>query len=544
MLLLISTLRKWTFPHSTYDFITTNRASTQLIVTLLSDVFALVYTAVIVAQINRAARLYWKRHGASLDTLRQWNAICTRSMFWELPVSRVLFLIIFIAATSIPSAIWTGALTPVFTSMQSVQSLRVPGYQNTSALHGYPGEIGSEGPIVRNAKGLFTYSVGMLLQGSLLAGASAATTVDGSVRKHAKIDYSQFTYFGRSYGIGAATGLTDNFLAHDTLQTSYSYEETGLDTIITCAYNSSSNFIIVKDADTFLYEAEGTFPNSLPDHVERSTYVGHNSDAIVAIAAANEPADERRIMAIAAGKSYQHLDKAQCNFTFTPTRFNVNVSLVGQNISVTPLNKIGSFPDMSNITNLVLAQIAQISVDQTNLYVSLLGSSLNSSISDCIAAYNGSGPLSLEDATMPGLENALTSMADDILVALASAQLVIQNDTETVNIEVTSVALRPGDAVYIYAIFAVNTALLILLTVEIVRTSAWRHLAVPDFADPAILIMATLSGAQCAKEDSLKSGCTDWEEGIGMLETSLSEDNVLQLGRKSLMGSIKMGSRS
>ncbi len=67
---------------------------------------------------------------------------------------------------------------------------RVPGYENTSNIREWPSEIGSEGPMLRNLKKLFAYSVGVQLQGSLLNAASSATTIDGSVRKHRKLDNS------------------------------------------------------------------------------------------------------------------------------------------------------------------------------------------------------------------------------------------------------------------------------------------------------------------------------------------------------------------
>lgn len=53
---------------------------------------------------------------------------------------------------------------------------------------------------------------------------------------------------------------------------------------------------------------------------------------------------------------------------------------------------------------------------QTNLYVSLLGGSLNASIADYAAVSGGGG---MGEATPRGLANAVAVMMDDMLVAYA-----------------------------------------------------------------------------------------------------------------------------
>lgn len=73
-----------------------------------------------------------------------------------------------------------------------------------------PSEINDHGPVLRSRKGVFSFAVGMQMKGSLLASAASATTVDGSVGRHAKLDSSGLTYIGRSYGVGSSVGLLDD----------------------------------------------------------------------------------------------------------------------------------------------------------------------------------------------------------------------------------------------------------------------------------------------------------------------------------------------
>ena len=94
----------------------------------------------------------------------------------------------------------------------------IPSYTNTSLIQEYPSEFPNPNQVteVRNSKGVFTYRVGITMEGALLSSASSATTVDGSPRKHVKLDNSGFTYIGRSYGVGAPAGLTDSHILNDT----------------------------------------------------------------------------------------------------------------------------------------------------------------------------------------------------------------------------------------------------------------------------------------------------------------------------------------
>ncbi|KAI3331479.1 hypothetical protein HD806DRAFT_518499 [Xylariaceae sp. AK1471] len=502
ILLLASSVRMWTFPPTSYQWIQDRRATIQLIIQLLSNGLALIQVAILTSLINSATRIYWRHNSIATGTLRFWNALCVRGWNRSLPLHLMLPLLLYIVATAAPSAVWTGALTPVLTTMRRTATIHVPSYQNVTNIHEWPAEIGREGPILRSAKGVFAYSVGMQLQGGLLNTASSATPVDGSARVHKKLDASGFTYVGRSYGVGAAVGLVDDELMADKLLLGYTYEESGFDTTVTCVYNESSAFVLVADGHSW-YQARGPLPNSGDAGPEDSSYVGHTADSIVAIGVGRNPEDPRHMLAIAAGSSYAHLNTTQCNVDFRPARFNVSVSAVGRNISVQVLTHEGvaDLPVQSNLTYTLIRQFELISNTQTNLYVSLVGSSLNNSISDYLTARGAASP-PLSEATLRGLENALVAMADDMLVAYASAQIMIQAEQDAVGATTNYAALRVGEDMYIYATFAVNIVVILLIAVEGVRTKGWRGLASLDYLDPGALLLASRSSQNLALQES------------------------------------------
>lgn len=491
-LLLAASARNWKLKSDSYIWVANNRATVQLLLQLLSNALALIYVAIIAELTNRATRIYWKNNPVAPHVVQFWHALCVRSISWSIPLHLLVPLLLYVLVTAIPSAIWAGALTPVATTVAISATLDLPSYQNTSSIKEWPSEIDRQGPRVRNSKGRFSYSVGMQLQGSLLLSASSATPINGSIRQHGKLDNSRFTYFGRSYGVGSSVGLSDDALLANRLLQAYSYEEVGYETVVTCIHNASSQFTLVEDGNGW-YEAYGPLPNSGDAGPEDSSYIGHGEDAIVAIGVGRNPEDPRRMLAIAAGSSYGHLNRTQCSMSFQPTLFKVNVGATGRNITVDPIRELDSFQDGGNLTQVVMRQFELISNDQTSLYTSVVGNSLNDSISDFISAYNGTQPLSLEEATLPGVENALQAMVDDMLVAYASAQMMIQQDTTPANCTATLATMRVGDDVYIHAIFAINIAVFLLVVVECMRTRYWKGMYFLDYLNPVSLMTTTFT---------------------------------------------------
>lgn len=501
-LLLSSSVQRWTFPIESYRFIIRNRASVQLVVQLLSNSLALINVTILCIIINRGTRIHWKSHSESLDMIRFWNGLSVRATDWTLPLHLLLPLLLFILVTATPSAIWAGAMTPVSINVTNTAHLAIPAYKNTTYIREWQSEIGYQGPILSTALGLFSYSVTMALQAALLSSASSASPVDDSIWQHRKLDYSRFAYTGRSFGVAAAVGLEEIDRSDGLLQV-YGYQEPGFRTNVTCEYNSTAEFLLLETEDTFLYKAVGYLPNSGP-YVEESWYFGHGPNAIVAIGVSRNQEDPRRMIGIASGEAYKHLNQTQCTLVFEPTMFHVDVSLQNHTIGVTPLHSIPElYSDQSDLTYTLVREIGKLSNDQTNLYVSVLGNAFNQSITDYMTGAGAKKDgYTLEDFTLPGLENSLTAMVDDILIAYASAQFMIQQDRNTTEAIFTNAALRFGDDNYIYGIVAMNLTIIILVAFECIRTRNWKRIPDLDYLDPGALIVSSVAGTVAGEESS------------------------------------------
>lgn len=272
---------------------------------------------------------------------------------------------------------------------------------------------------------------------------------------------------------------------------------------------------------------------------EYSNYVGHDGKAIVAMGVAYSEESPRRYLAIAAGEAYGFLNNTQCEFDFIPMLFNVTVDMGMLNITVRPNSMMRDFDPQRNITRTVVRQFEIMSNDMTNLYVSLLGEAFNSSI----AAYKMSrasasrDPFTDEEATLAGLTNSITAMADDMLVAYASAQLMVGRMFTQQPARVYVYALQFGQPGYIYAIFTLNLLIICAVLVEAVRTYGWASLGRFNYLDPRDLIIAASRGgaeiAQAADQVMEKRDrktlkhvwlLSDPDEGNGSLVVNMKGD--------------------
>ncbi|KAJ5637914.1 hypothetical protein N7490_007793 [Penicillium lividum] len=385
--------------------------------------------------------------------------------------------------------LWTGALTPVNTLGTHNTTIRIPDWSNITLIKEYPSQIDSSGPSVRTIKGLFTYSVGMGLLGSLLASANSASTVDGSIRNHNKLDNTRYNYHGRSFGAGSSAGLNDH--------------EVALASSVSCIYNSSSELILEAESGVDLYPAEGYLPDSTGG--EYSTYLGYGTNAIVAIGVAARPVSwtaPTRYMAIAVGHAYKYLNKVQCAVTFTPSRINVSVDVSNHNITVHKVaisnGTITNIDPHGNITHVVMHQLELISNDQTSFYRSTVGDAFNASISDYRTSIKNNattnGKMSDSQIVLKGVENAVVSYIDDMLVAYASAQLQVGEFTKSAPTVVHVEALRVGSRGYIIASACIIIGIIFLVIAEAVRLQGWRALPVFDYLDTRMLVMGASRG--------------------------------------------------
>jgi hypothetical protein len=521
-------------------FILANRfpGSAALVVQMLAAFFGLLHVAVICKLINYALRLRLMKVSVSLDVLRTWVDISTPRVNWDLPL-RFFFPVVFMVFLSlVPAALWAGSMTPSVSRTTGNGMLLVPSYEDVSNIIEYPMTIGSGGPSLRTRKGLFTYSVGQQQSGQLMGTAATASSMGMGPVVHRKLDNTGFSYTGRSFGVGASVGLMDQSISSNTQVTGYTFQEEGYMANVTCMYNATSDFKLSGPEAEWIYAASGNLPDSV-DGAEYSNYIGHDGRAIVAIGVSCSERSPRRYLAIAAGEAYGFLNNTQCEFDFVPMLFNVTVDISNLNITVKPAEMMQDFNPQRNITRTVVRQFELMSNDMTNLYVSLLGEAFNSSI----AAYKMSrasmsrDPFTEEEATIAGLTNSITAMADDMLIAYASAQLMVGRMFTQQPAKTYVYALQFGQPGYIYAIFALNLIIILAVLGEAIRTYGWSALGRFNYLDPRdLIIAASRGGAEIAeaadgimdKQDrrTLKHIwlLSDPDEGNGSLVVNLKGD--------------------
>ncbi|CAN9162242.1 unnamed protein product [Alternaria alternata] len=490
---------------------------------------------------NYALRLRLANVSVSLDVLRTWVDMSIMRVDWDLPLRFFFPSVLVVLLSLVPAALWAGSMTPSVSRTVGGGMLLIPSYEDVSMIKEYPMMIGSLGPSMRSQKGFFTYSVGQQQSSQLLASAAQASSFGMDSHVHRKLDNTRFSYRGRSYGVGAAVGLKDQAITSNSQIAGYIYEEAGYVANVTCAYNATSNFTLSGPVNEWIYAASGNLPDS-EEGPEYSNYIGHDGKAIVAMGVAYSDRSPRRYLSIAAGEAYSFLNTTQCEFDFTPTLFNVTVDVGNLSITVKPIRTIPDFNPQRNITRTVVRQYELMSNDMTNLYVSLLGEAFNSSI----AAYKMSrasatnqtiDAIPQEEATLAGLTNSMVAMADDMLVAYASAQLMVGRMFTQQPAKVYVYALQFGQPSYIYAIFSLNLVIIIAVVCEAFRTTGWSNLGRFNYLDPRDLIIAASRGGgdiAAAADDIMERRegkrmrhiwlLSDLDEGNGSLIVNLRGD--------------------
>jgi hypothetical protein len=525
--LLYSDATSWHLPDNLYEFVNTNRASVQTAVQIFGAILAAIEVFVLCRLINLTTRIRFTQAPVSLNVLGFWSALSTPTNNFCLPFWMIAVTVLFGNLSAVISALWTGALTPADAVGTHHSTLLIPDWSNISLITEYPGQIDKTGLTIRETKGYFTYSVGLGLLGSLLSSVNSASPINGGVRDHPKLDNTRYNYHGRSYGVGASAGLSDDNLVAIPHAHNYTFNEIGLDASVDCTYNTSSMFILQELPQTTLHAARGFLPDS--NVREYSVYIGRGNHTIVALGVASEPYayTAKRYMAIAAGSYYDNLNQVQCAVTFKPALFNVSVDTRGRNISVSKVNvsessePIHNIDPHHNITHVVMRQLELIANDLTSYYRSTLGDAFNASISDYATSVAG-GNLSQTQIVMKGMENAVTSLVDDMLVAYASAQLVVGEYSTSTPAVVHVSALRVGSRAYVIA-SAVITGLIALLVIgEGLRMRWWRDLPSFDYQDNRALIAGASRGGRGVAEYAELVECKDlgrvpvvWKKGSG-----------------------------
>ena len=510
--LLWSDRSNWTNAGQFYEIVTGHRASSQIVVQLLSHALGAIYVYISCTLINLATRLRLCQRPMTLDHLTFWNALCGVRLDWSLPFRRLIPLTLFFLLGLLPGAIWAGALTPIVTSTSLTSSpsryyssspkLKVPQYSAASATFWQNLTWLEPMPSIRSDKGIFTYSPNYDLQDLILNAAASATSRDGTAQNHSKIDNSRYSYTGRSFGVGSSAGLVADSL-NSLSALSYSYNETGYRAQVGCIMNTTSNWTISDygfSQDGFspnIYIASGTLPNGASDFYAACGLA--SSDQIAALI--GHAFNGQNIFAIAAGQAYNALNGVQCNVTFSPAAFTIDVDTIQLTIAVTPLVQQAPVIDIEPSGSIIAITMRMpTSFSQQNacdLYTSSIGNTLKSNIENIDSSWNSSADPSASNqiaGTLKGVEDSLTSMLDNVLLSFSMAQLMIADDAHEVTTSSAIKSLRIGEPAYIYAIAALNFFVLLLFLGEATRTKGWRDLKPFDYTNIKSVVVGTSMG--------------------------------------------------
>jgi hypothetical protein len=182
-----------------------------------------------------------------------------------------------------------------------------------------------------------------------------------------------------------------------------------------------------------------------------------------------------------------------------------------------------------------MRQLALISADQTSFYRSTVGDVFNASIGDygTLIKNNTSTTKSISqsEVNLEGAENTVISLVDDMLVAYASAQLVVGGLTVPARAFVNAEAIRAGSPGYIITSAVIIIVIVILVTVEAVRMRGWRALPAFDYTDARMLVVGASRGGHGIADHVGRERDKDWGSVPIMLSGgALQEHRLIPVG--------------
>lgn len=415
--------------------------------------------------------------------------------------------IFFIAFTLVPAALWSGSITPLLDSRVQDSHVQAPTFQTSNVSTLWEADtstatLGSDSLAQwQNEMGLFSFWPASL-RGLLLSSASSASATDGSETLHAKLDKTGFVYVNRSYGVGSAAGLISTAVTSTPL--TLSYLETGFESTVSCAYNRSNPFRLVPvpdkgtvklhifqtagSKDFWSWYSVGSVPADLFAWGPESS-TDSKTITIAMTTGASPIQDEWKFLAF---------DGIQCQVQLTMRNFNVLVNYTSKQINVTPADPV----PWANYGDTVLKQISNwlrtLSYIDGFVGGSQLGRSLRLNVEALHSATTNDTARAKnfipKETLMRGIADHVTSLVDDIIVALISTRFIGGRKSAEIRVKVSIPAVVYGDLRYIIAIFVFNILILLLYLIEAIRTRLWESLPEVDIVDISSLVVGIVRG--------------------------------------------------
>ncbi|KAF2166611.1 hypothetical protein M409DRAFT_23245 [Zasmidium cellare ATCC 36951] len=511
---------------SLYKFSTQSRASVQVVVTILSSIFAFFWTWSLGSTCDLLLRSSLTDRALSIDQLRLCSAVSTRSINTYLSLRFLSIPILLSAIYLLPAWLWTGAITPqvVITGLENAY-VRIPQFGEGS----YPflGDYDLKGAInqgcvqISKSNGSFSNCPARRQAGSILQSIGTASTAPGVPRNHSKLDNSGYQYLDRSYGVGASVGLqAPPGTAGATI--SYNYTEMGYLTSAKCIYNASADFNLSENVTFGIpgipdwFWQQGRRPNDRWDQPppgaaahagfesEPVDIVGWSAGSCCGFTNGTGPF----YISMAAGSDYAFLNTTQCELFFEPAIFDVAVSIANRTIHVTQVLPNESFfaPEDPNpagyLREWTLRALSSLALIETTLYVSSIGENFINNAQTKLNQpdFNASQPNN--DAVLPAIEDSLVAALDDILEALAGFAFVNDSSTWSGAVSGEVPRVRVGETQFIIALFVTNVLVLVGVCGMAVHTRGYANTPAFNFMDIGALVVGMDNGRQLANEET------------------------------------------
>ncbi|KAF2496630.1 hypothetical protein BU16DRAFT_537793 [Lophium mytilinum] len=126
-------------------------------------------------------------------------------------------------------------------------------------------------------------------------------------------------------------------------------------------------------------------------------------------------------------------------------------------------------------------------------------------------------------ATLAGFEQAFLAMTDDMLVTFGSAQLVVGNFSPDAPAFVHVNAIRFRTRVYIYAIFFINSLVVLLFMTKALHTRNWRELINFDYPDSRNLILGVSIDGRSISDADMGRKAVRLENQDGMVKIEVDD---------------------
>ena len=434
----------------------------------------------------------------SLDLVKFFSALTAHNVDNSLPWLYSLPVIIFVTITLLPGALWAGAITPVNALKPSTRPIQLPGWKNMTTLQNNPHSQFRNLYQLNTDEGLFTYKPEFDLQGSMLGTAAQASNHSGGISSHARLDKTGYVYDARSFGVGASVGLMDQ--AFPTTTKSYNYTELGLQSHTSCIYNDTADLSVGSDLlpqdDGYLYQlfdVQGYLPVAGESVFVEATAFGFNAGQTVSLFTATNGLNNT--LGIIAGDGsgeneyYGPLNNVQCDIIFSPMTFSLSVDRTNRTISVFPIDDVDMPPYGQLVINRTLDAMTTMSMVLTTAYVSMLGQAFMYNIANVPVV-----PGNISASNLLGVSDAVDSFIDNIILAYASADLMIAKDSVPSNVTSEEAAIKFGTTLYIYLIFITNLIIFLVYIAEAFRTRGWRDLTTFNYMDVKTVIVGTSMG--------------------------------------------------